>query len=197
MSEESVFDDLIRRVRAGDEDAATELVRTYEPAIRREARVRMLDSRLRRSLDSVDICQSVFASFFVRTALGQYEFEKPAQLLKLLTSMARKKLIDHAREEGAARRDYRRVRAGSEEIRGLAAGGSSPSQQVAAHEILHEFRRRLSDEERLLADQRSLNRDWAAIAAERGGSPEALRKKLTRAVDRVAQELGLVGTDDE
>jgi hypothetical protein len=48
-----------------------------------------------------------------------------------------------------------------------------------------------------LADQRALNRDWAQIAAERGGTPEALRKKLVRAVDRVAQELGLDNSDDD
>ena len=73
MSEESAFRDLIRRVRAGDEDAAKEIVRIYEPAIRREARVRLVDPRLRRLFDSMDICQSVFASFFVRAAMGQYE----------------------------------------------------------------------------------------------------------------------------
>lgn len=33
--------------------------------------------------------------------------------------------------------------------------------------------------------------EWAAIAAELGGSPEALRKHFTRALDRVARRLGL------
>ena len=197
MSEESAFHDLIRRVRAGDEEAAKELVRLYEPAIRREARVRLVDSRLRRLFDSMDICQSVFASFFVRAALGQYEIEKPAQLLRLLTSMSRKKLIDHAREQQAARRDHRRLSPGSQDLRNARDRNPSPSQQVAGQELLREFRNRLSEEERALADQRALNRDWAEIAAERGGSPEALRKKLTRAVDRVAQELGLDGSDDD
>jgi len=46
----------------------------------------------------MDICQSVLASFFVRAALGQYELETPGHLLKLLVSMSRKKLIDHARQ---------------------------------------------------------------------------------------------------
>jgi RNA polymerase sigma factor (sigma-70 family) len=197
MSEEGAFHDLIRRVRAGDEAAARELVRLYEPAIRREARVRLVDSRLRRLFDSMDICQSVFSSFFVRAALGQYELEKPAQLLRLLTAMSRKKLIDHAREQQAARRDHRRLRPGSQDLRDALDFGPTPSQQVAGQELLREFRRRLSEEERQLADQRALNRDWAQIAAERGGSPEALRKKLTRAVDRVAQELGLGGSDDD
>jgi hypothetical protein len=35
MSEAVPFDELIRLVRAGDEQAARELVRRYEPAIRR------------------------------------------------------------------------------------------------------------------------------------------------------------------
>jgi hypothetical protein len=62
---------------------------------------------------------------------------------------------------------------------------------VAARDLLQEFRKRLSEEERALADQRARGREWAEIAAERGGSPEALRKQLARALDRVAQELGL------
>ncbi len=38
MSEPTSFADLIRRVRGGDADAAAELVRNYEPAIRRAVR---------------------------------------------------------------------------------------------------------------------------------------------------------------
>jgi RNA polymerase sigma factor (sigma-70 family) len=197
MSEESAFRDLIRRVRAGDEEAAKEIVLRYEPAIRREARVRLVDPRLRRLFDSMDICQSVLASFFVRTAMGQYEIEKPAQLLRLLVSMSRKKLIDQTREHQAARRDHRRLNPGSQDLRNARDVNPSPSQQVAGHELLREFRNRLTEEERRLADQRAMNCDWAEIAAEHGGSPEALRKKLTRAVDRVAQELGLGGSDDD
>ena len=40
MSDDSSFAELIRRVRAGDETAAAELVRRYEPAIRRSAQTR-------------------------------------------------------------------------------------------------------------------------------------------------------------
>jgi RNA polymerase sigma factor (sigma-70 family) len=191
MTEENAFQDLIRRVRAGDANAANELVRSYEPAIRRAARVRLVDKRLGRVLDSMDICQSVLASFFVRAALGQYELEKPEQLLKLLATMARNKLADHARQEQAGRRDNRRLEAGSADERQIAAAGSTPSQQVAAKEIFHEVHKRLSEDERILADHRAQGREWADIAAEVGGTPEALRKRLSRAIDRVAQELGL------
>src|SRR6516225_8044382 len=116
MSDETDFRDLIRRVRAGEQEAAWEIVRRYEPAIRREARVRLVDSRLRRLFDSMDICQSVFASFFVRAAMGQYEINTSAQLLRLLSAMTRKKLVDHAREHQAARRDHRRLKPGSQDL---------------------------------------------------------------------------------
>ena len=91
MSEPNTFTDFIRRVRAGDAQAAAELVRRYEPLIRREVRLRLEDRRLARAFDSMDVCQSVLASFFVRTAAGQYDLEEPGQLVKLLARMARNK----------------------------------------------------------------------------------------------------------
>ena len=66
MSEPGSITECIRRVRAGDEQAAAELVRRYEPLIRREVRFQLEDRRLCRVFDSMDICQSVLASFFVR-----------------------------------------------------------------------------------------------------------------------------------
>ncbi len=190
MSDDSAFKELIRRVRAGDGAAAQELVARYEPAIRRVARVRLGDARLRRMFDSMDIAQSVFGSFFVRAALGQYQLDKPQQLMNLLVDMSRKKLVDHARRQQAARRDYRRAE-GGDAVLGVADPASSPSQHVEGEDLLRRFRERLSDEEKGLADDRAQGKDWADIAAARGGSPEALRKQLARAVDRVARELGL------
>src|SRR5215218_6622730 len=107
MADEQTFHDLIQRVRSGDQDAATELVRRYEPAVRRAVRIRLADTRLGRAFDSMDICQSVMASFFVRTALGQYDLDTPAQLLKLLASMARNKLADQVEKQRAKKRDNR------------------------------------------------------------------------------------------
>src|ERR1700694_139372 len=58
MTAPESFQDLMSRVRAGDEAAAVELVRRYEPAIRRTIRARLLDDRLCRAFDSMDVCQS-------------------------------------------------------------------------------------------------------------------------------------------
>jgi len=190
MAEGASFQDLVVRIRAGDNDAAAELMRRYEPAVRRIARVRLGEAHLRHLLDSLDICQSVFASFFVRAALGELELDSPERVLKLLVAMTRRKVIDQVRKASAARRDYRRA-AEARAAERCTAEDLTPSEQVATEELLHEFRRRLSADERRLADQRAAGQDWSAIAAECGGSPEALRKQLARAVDRVSAELGL------
>jgi RNA polymerase sigma factor (sigma-70 family) len=191
MSEQESFRELIRRVRSGDAEATTELVRRYEPAIRLAVHVRLTDPGLRRFLDSMDICQSVLMSFFVRAAAGQYELETPEHLLKLLTTMARNKLISQAHKQRAARRDYRRLQHDVSDGRDVIDSSPEPSQVVADQEILHELRSRLTAEERQLAELRALDRSWKEIAAEVGGEPNTLRMRLTRALDRVTHELGL------
>jgi RNA polymerase sigma-70 factor (ECF subfamily) len=196
VTEDETIRDLLRRVRGGDGSAATELVRRYEPEIRRAVRVRLTDQRLRRVLDSMDVCQSVLGNFFVRVAGGQYDLEQPNDLLRLLVAMARNKVLDHVRRQRASRRDQRRIAADPAEAFGTVEDGApSPSRVVAGQDLLQEVRRRLSDEERDLADQRALGRDWNVIADERGAKADALRKKLTRALDRVSRELGLEDFD--
>src|SRR5262249_32476068 len=190
MSEATPFADLIRRVRAGDPEAAAELVRAYEPTIRRTVRVRLRDQRLGRLFDSMDVCQSVLASFFVRAALGQYELDTPEQLLGLLTSMARNKLASQARRQRARQRDARRIEAAGVDEGEFIDPGTDPSQQALRKDLVEEVRRRLPPEERRLQDLRDQGLEWAHIAARVGDSPEALRKRLARAVDEVARELG-------
>ena len=190
MSDAELFRDLMARVRAGDERAAEELVRRYEATVRLAVRVRLDQSELRRLFDSTDICQSVLGTFFVRAASGQFELDTPEQLVKLLVTMARNKLINHTQQQRAARRDSRRIQGGVETA-DPADTDPSPSRVVAARELLQEFRSRLSEDERGLADLRAQGHSWAEIAAEIGGHPDALRFRLTRALDRVAGQLHL------
>jgi DNA-directed RNA polymerase specialized sigma24 family protein len=109
MTETTAFADFIRRIRAGDDQAARELVERYEPVVRREVRMRLGDPRLNRQFDGSDVCQSVMASFFVRLAAGQFDLEEPDQLPRLLVVMARRKVANLARRHRASRRDYRRL----------------------------------------------------------------------------------------
>ncbi len=193
MADNESFESFMRRVRGGDEAAAAELVRRYEPEIRREVRLRLTDPRLGRLFDSMDVCQSVLGSFFVRAALGQYELAEPRQLLKLLMAMARNKLAFQVRRQRAGRRDHRRTEGAAEDALEAPAADVSPSRVVAGRDLLEQVRGRLTSEERQLADLKAQGRDWAEIAAAVGGTPEARRKQLSRAIDRVANELGLDG----
>jgi RNA polymerase sigma-70 factor (ECF subfamily) len=191
MPDSPSFQDLLQRVRGGDQDAARVLVERYEPAIRRAVRFRLADARLGRVLDSMDVCQSVLASFFLRVATGQYDIAEPEQLVKLLVAMARNKLAMQARAQARQRRDYKRVQGGAVEDKQLAADDPTPSQAVSGQELLDEAERLMSADERQLVEMRQEGLGWDAIVEKVGGTPEALRKKLARAVDRVAQRLQL------
>jgi RNA polymerase sigma-70 factor (ECF subfamily) len=190
MADDVSFQQLIGRVRRGDQQAAAELVRRYEPAIRRAVRFRLTDPRLRRTCDSMDVCQSVLLSFFVRAASGQYDLDSPEQLLRLLTTMARNKLLNQARQQHAACRDNRLV---TDDLadHDVPASAPGPPQQAEARELLQEVHRRLAPDELRLVELRNQGHDWNTIAGMVGVNATALRQKLHRALARLSQQFGL------
>ncbi len=147
LSSEPGLKELLERFRAGDADAAGELVEAYEPHLRRMIRLRIRDSRLRRLFDSADICQSVLANFFARLSLGQYDLESPGQLVRLLETMARNKVATQARKAQVTRRDEREIDGGDETVAPVVPGPSF-TEQVAWSELVQIVRSRLSDSER-------------------------------------------------
>lgn len=193
MNSNDDFQELIQRVRGGDEEAVHDLWRDYQPLLQREIRLRLHDPRLRRRLDESDICQSVMASFFARVQVGQFELENADQLRHLLAQMARNKLASQVRRHGAERRDYRRAGELPEssrfELRNHVT--ASPSHIVTWKELLQRFRAQLNDEERKMAELRADGKSWAQIAAFLGGTPDGRRLQFSRAIKRVSEELGL------
>ena len=159
--------------------------------------MRLGDTRLQRVMDSMDVCQSVLASFFVRAAGGQYDLERPEQLLRLLVTMARNKVATAARKQRRQRRDQRRDAGTPVEEMEVAGGSPSPSRVLAGKELLSNLRKKLSAEERQIAELRAQGQGWPEVADALGGSAEARRKQLARALDRVARELGLDGGEEE
>jgi RNA polymerase sigma-70 factor (ECF subfamily) len=187
--DETPFLDLIRRVRAGDKDACCELVRRYEPAIRSVIRNR-LSPRLRRLLDSFDLSQSVLKSFFPRAAAGRFVLDTPEQLTNLLAAMVRNKLHKQVRRQQARRRDCRRVQEGPVEEAQLAAPPVDPLRTLAAEERLRRVRALLTEEEWQVAELRDQGHGWIEIATRLNASPDALRMKYARSIQRVADTLG-------
>jgi RNA polymerase sigma-70 factor (ECF subfamily) len=191
VAESDELADLVRRLRAGDARAAEELVRQYEPVIRLEVHVRLRDPRLRRAFDTLDICQSVLGTFFVRAARGQYDLDQPGQLVKVLVAIAHNKLAYHVRKERARRRDFRRREPINRDYEEALAVDDWPGRGCEARELEAAFRERLSPEEREVAGLRVQGLEWVEVAARLGGTADGRRKQLARALQRVARELGL------
>jgi RNA polymerase sigma-70 factor (ECF subfamily) len=197
MSGSNEFQALMAKVCGGDQRAAAELVSRYEPLIRREVRLRLEDRRLARVFDSMDVCQSVLASFFVRAAAGQYDLDDPGQLVHLLVTMARNKVASRARQQYRQRRDQRREAGGAAGLENAVGDDPSPSRVLEGKELLAAFLGRLSEDERRIAELRGQGLAWDEVAQQLGGTAGARRMQLARAAERIARDLGLEEGGDE
>lgn len=185
------FAGFLRRLRAGDPQAAQELVQEYETELRIVARARLRDPRMRRLVDSVDLTQSVFGNFFVRTAAGQFELETREDLLQLLAQMVRNKAIDHVRRQQAGKRDVGQMEQAPVEEHRVAGGDQTPSQVVSFRELLDQFEERLSDEIRPVSQLRREGHTWEEIGERLGQNGLTLRKRFEKEIGRVAHQLRL------
>lgn len=188
VSTTSPLQDLLSQIRQGDSDAATRLVRDYEHAVRIAVRTRLTDPKLRRQFDSCDVCQSVFGSFFVQVASGEYDLRDPAQLAALLTTIARNKLQSRVRAALRQRRDVRRLVPFGDDVV-VDDRGTSPQAELEHQELLERTEQALSEDILELARLRKSGATWDEIAAQLGGTSESRRKQFERAVERVAATL--------
>lgn len=195
------FAELLTSAQQGDEAAAASLVSRFEPQLRRFIRYRLANARMRNLVDSLDISQSVFARLFSGLAEGRLEVAGPAQLVKLLTTMAGNRIHDHIRKRLADKRAH--VPAAGDPQKALdALPGETINivDALANAELLDMMRAELSPEDRRLLDARLQGLAWNVIAQQVAeGLPqhhvpstaEGLRKRLTRAIDDAASRLGI------
>lgn len=189
MHGEQEFQAFIERIRKGDSSAAEELVRLYEPIVRRQVRMQMVDSRLSRLYDSVDFSQAVMASFFLRGS--EFELQEPKDLVRLLVTMARNKLASSARRVLAQKRDGQRRDVDAPLLNQVADGSDTPSRIISMLELIAEAKKKLTPEEQQLVDLRNDGKSWDEIAVELGGTAQARRMQLARAMERVTESLGM------
>jgi RNA polymerase sigma-70 factor (ECF subfamily) len=181
MSDAASFADFLRRIRAGDTAAAEELVRRYETTIRVSVRTRLTSDILRRRFDSMDVCQSVLATFLARMRAGRFDIDTPEKLAALLVGIARNKVLHQARKARRAATppvDLEQVEVADHE--------PTPSRAAAAREQLQRLRQKLNEEERRLMELRGEGLSWAEIAERLGGTADGRRKQWARALARFA-----------
>jgi RNA polymerase sigma factor (sigma-70 family) len=188
--------ELLRRIQAGDDSAAAEFFRAYEPHVRRVVRARMRIPGMRRVSDSSDLCQVVLASLLVGSAVGRYNVEDTEAMKKLLARIAANRVIDLARKPEFRKPAVSVVGAGGTGVEAVAPE-STPASQLALSELIKKADQLLTDVERPIAELRKEGLSWEAIGHRLGKSADAVRKSLDRAARRIMHTLGMEESNDE
>src|SRR5215216_8031531 len=126
----------LRRIQAGDEEAARELLARYEAEVRLVVR-RQLPRLLRSRFDSLDFLQSVWGSFFRKVRTGPAEFEDARHLVAFLARAAKNKVIDEYRRAASRKQDMHReepIWGEGDRPKELAADLDTPSEVAQARE---------------------------------------------------------------
>lgn len=188
------FATLAARLQENDPQAAVVLLDRYGDALRREARLTLLSRDLRRLVSESDVCQSVLARFFVGLWAGQYELHDDQQLVGLLKTMVRARVVDLHRRHTAEKRDIRRTKSISGDQVPLAdPGETTPSHALMQQELCERFTAALPEQCQRILELRRDQLGWPAIAEQLGepGRGEAIRKQYERAVAKAMDVLGL------
>lgn len=95
---------LLKDWQAGDEGAAREIFERYSRRLTAVAQKHLSD-RLAKRLDGEDIVQSVFRTFFARSARGEFQVNATGDLWQLLVTITLAKVRSQARRHTASKRD--------------------------------------------------------------------------------------------
>lgn len=179
------FDERHVGLRAGDPDAACELFTRFATRLVALARSR-LDTRLRQKVDPEDVVQSVYKSFFLRAAGGQFNFETWNSLWTILAFITLRKCGHRVEYFRAACRDVRREQApaanSDDSIASFEAIAREPQPTEAAEltETLERVMQQLDDRERLMLTLRLQGYSTAEIAPQVQRTDRTVRLVLER-----------------
>jgi RNA polymerase sigma factor (sigma-70 family) len=188
FDDKNLFAVFMVRLRAGDDVAAKQFVSVYEPVILRVIGHRLPRLGLSRELDPEDILQQVFIKFFAKVRDG-IELASSKDLLKLLVTMTNAKIIDEKRKAHAIRRSSGEHAIQYSHLEDIVCPGQLPNDHLIEQEQLDLIHKLMSEEEWNLAIARASGLSWDKLAMRFGKSPEALRKQLSRILDRFKHDL--------
>jgi RNA polymerase sigma-70 factor (ECF subfamily) len=133
MTANDSFHEFLRRLRARDGDAARELFRRFTGQLIALAR-RRLAGPLRHKVDSEDVVQSTYKSFFRHYGGGNLEVANWNSLWGLLTIITLRKCADRVAYHRAERRDAAREVSGSPGPEGGALSCEALGREPTPHE---------------------------------------------------------------
>ena len=188
-----LFSAIVARAVCGDVAAGQILLKEFSGVIARELRTQRRFQSLHTRLDSSDIAQSVWRSFFSAVVGGNAVFQESAEVAAYLAKLTRNKIESQLRRHRAIKRDIRRTM-NANELEFEEVGIKSPDQDATTLEFLQAVINRLTPDERRIAQRRAEGATWEELAAELGSTADAIRKRHVRAAERITKELG--GDDD-
>jgi RNA polymerase sigma-70 factor (ECF subfamily) len=195
MPTDDSFADLMGRLRQGDDTAAASVFHRFAHRLIALARIR-LDSRLRPKVDPEDVLQSVFKSFFLRHAAGQFDLGGWDGLWALLTVIT-------VRKCGRVNRYFRSAGRDAETAATVASSDSSPAWEALASdpspsevlmltELVEGLLRDLPERDRAVVVLGLQGYNAAEISTQLG-RPE---RSVYRVLQRVRSRLERMKTDD-
>ena len=180
------FQEAMSRLRDGDDQAAWDLIKEYEPHLRRVIR-RKLDARMQSKFDSIDFAQMVWTSFFSDPA-KLVQFQDREHLLQYLVRVAKNKFVDEYRrrmrtEKHGASRECS-LQDSANRLR-LPKSGSTPSQYAMARERWRILMTNQSQRDQEIVRLRIGGATFDEIAKELAIGEKTVRRVLDRLMARV------------
>ncbi len=183
MTDNTHLTDLIARIRGGDQKAIAELLGPYKEEVKTAIRQRLnAGNKLRRQLDSSDVLQSIVFQVHRNAEKAQAEIKDGAAFFG---SMARNRVVDHARKQATQKRDSHK----EEELREIADPAPSVLDGMIRQEQWDAILNALSPSERGIAERRAAGAQWAEIAGDTGENPETIAKRFHRRMQMLGNPL--------
>ena len=175
---------LMRRYQSGDERAASALYARYVRRLRGLAESRLGGRTLAARVDSDDILQSMFRSFFRGAREGMYHAPPGGELWQLLAAMTRHKARRARTHHLADKRDFRATR-GCEVIETLAADGENPGRCAELRFLFEELFTARPAVDREIVLLRIEGRQVAEIAQRTSRSKRTVERVLSEVRDEL------------
>ena len=182
MTESRAFSDLLNDLRAGDEQAACQIVDQHTDALVAVAR-RQMGAKLARRVDPEDIIQSTYRSLFVRMQQGEYELSSGRDLWKLLVTITLNKVRSKAKYHRTVRRDMDRDQSVATDGAGCfanqsPASGPTPDDAAALVDELQAVLTGVKPRDLQIVELRLQGSSTAEISQETGRSERSVRRIL-------------------
>jgi RNA polymerase sigma factor (sigma-70 family) len=188
--DESELAEFLKRIQAGDEGAARELLSRFEAEVRLVVR-RQLPRLLRSRFDSLDFLQSVWGSFFRRMRSAPTEFEDSRHLVAFLARAAKNKVIDEYRRAASRKHNMHREEPlwlDGHRVRDVPDPIDSPSEVAQAHEVLVRLRELMPAERRAILELKAEGLSSKEIGARLGISERTVQRVLEELRRRMESE---------